>query len=99
MDAVARERVARCARRVSSWRIWCADRLIATRIAQALVAPTRLCRQASSMTQLPIASIRPKRSAIGMKTLGRIMPRVGCFQRSSASTPVTLPLFTSIFGW
>ena len=44
------------------------------------------------MTQLPIVPIRPKRSAIGMKTLGSSMPRVGCFQRSSASTAVTLPL-------
>ena len=51
------------------------------------------------MTQLPIAPIRPKRSAIGMKTLGRSTPRVGCFQRSSASTAVTLPLLESIFGW
>ena len=51
------------------------------------------------MTQLPIAPIRPKRSAIGMKVLGRSMPRVGCFQRSSASTAVTLPLLASIFGW
>ena len=51
------------------------------------------------MTQLPSWPIRPKRSAIGMKTLGSSTPRVGCFQRSSASTAVTLPLLESIFGW
>jgi hypothetical protein len=60
--------------------------LIATRIRTPFSRHWRLCRQASSMTQLPIAPIRPKRSAIGMKVLGRSRPRVGCFQRSSAST-------------
>ena len=84
---------------MSSWRIWCAERLIATRMRTPFSRHWRLCRQASSITQLPIAPIRPKRSAIGMKVLGRSRPRVGCFQRSSASTAVTLPLFESIFGW
>ena len=55
---------------MSSWRIWCADRLIATRMRTPFSRHWRLCRQASSITQLPIAPIRPKRSAIGMKVLG-----------------------------
>ena len=55
---------------MSSWRIWCAERLIATRIRRPLSRQARLCRQASSITQLPSWPIRPKRSAIGMKTLG-----------------------------
>ena len=51
------------------------------------------------MTQLPIAPIRPKRSAIGMKTLGPTMPRCGWCQRISASAPVISPLGASILGW
>ena len=51
------------------------------------------------MTQLPSVPIRPKRSASGMNSPGSTMPRVGWFQRSSASAAVTLPLRASIFGW
>jgi hypothetical protein len=39
----------------------------------------RLARHASSITQLPIWPIRPKRSAMGMNVLGSSVPRVGCF--------------------
>ena len=38
-----------------------------------------------SITKSPILLISPLRSAIGMKTLGETMPRVGLCQRMSAS--------------
>ena len=87
----------RCGR--SGRRSWCADRLMATRMRRPWSRQTRAWRQASSMTQAPSESIRPLRSAMGMKTLGLIMPRCGWCQRSSASAAVTCALGAWIFGW
>ena len=61
----------------SSVRSWWTDRLIATFIESPSSAQTRIWRQLSSITQLPSPLISPKRSAIGMNTLGPTMPRVG----------------------
>ena len=83
----------------SGWRSWCAERLIATRICRPWSRQTPAWRQASSISQLPIALIRPKRSAIGMNWSGPTRPRVGCSQRISASAPVISPLGAWIFGW
>ena len=43
-------------------------------------------RQAFSSTISPIGTIRPLSSAKGMKSAGETLPRVGWFQRTSAST-------------
>ena len=42
---------------------------------------------ALAMTMRPISAISPHFSAIGMNSPGETMPRVGCFHRTSASTP------------
>ncbi|CSI60260.1 Uncharacterised protein [Vibrio cholerae] len=42
------------------------------------------------MIQLPIGKICPVSSAIGIKTPGGNNPRLGWFQRISASTPIML---------
>ena len=44
------------------------------------------------MTMRPISAIRPDFSATGMNSPGEIMPRVACFQRTSASMPAMAPL-------
>ena len=44
-------------------------------------------RQAWASTQRPSGTIWPVSSATGMNSAGTIMPRSGCFQRMSASTP------------
>jgi hypothetical protein len=41
--------------------------------------------QARRNTHSPSASIKPFSSATGMKIDGGMLPRTGCFQRSSAS--------------
>src|SRR6185436_11143342 len=46
--------------------------------------------QARRSTQLPRSMINPLCSAIAMNSVGGISPRVGCFQRQSASTPTTV---------
>ena len=56
-------------------------------------------RQASRTTHAPMGTIRPLTSASGMKTSGGIGPRVGCSQRSSASTATTRPESRSTSGW
>ena len=58
-----------------------------------------VCRQASRSTKSPSGRIRPVASAIGMKSLGGMKPRVFDSQRSSASTPTICRLSTSISGW
>ena len=83
----------------SAWRSWYADRLIATRMRRPSSRQTPACQQASSISQLPIAPIRPKRSAIGMNTDGPTRPRCGWCQRISASAPVISPLGACTFGW
>ena len=52
-----------------------------------LLPPLPPCRQTSSITQAPIASIRPISSASGMKSPGGTRPPFGSGQRISASTP------------
>ena len=44
--------------------------------------------QASSRTHLPTSTISPVSSSSGMKSSGWTIPRTGCFQRISASTPL-----------
>ncbi len=58
-----------------------------------------ICRQASSMTQTPIGTIRPVSSATEMISPGRMSPRSGCCQRSSASKPTTRSVASAITGW
>ena len=48
-------------------------------------------RQASFSTHSPIGAIRPVSSASGMKRAGGSSPRLGWFQRISASTPKIAP--------
>ena len=59
----------------------------------------RASAQATSRAHLPIASISPDSSAIGMNCAGDTMPSTGWRQRISASTPVMLCVRRSIFGW
>jgi hypothetical protein len=54
--------------------------------------------QALRNTHSPICKMTPLSSAIGMKTSGGMSPRVGCFQRSSASKPMALPVRISFCG-
>ena len=57
------------------------------------------CAQAASSTQRPIGSIRPDSSATVMNSAGSSSPRVGCSQRSSASTEATDPSRSETIGW
>jgi hypothetical protein len=57
------------------------------------------CAHASFSTQRPIGTISPVSSASGMNCIGDTMPKSGCIQRSSASTPVICPVSVSTFGW
>ena len=41
----------------------------------------------------------PLFSAIGMNSDGGISPRTGCFQRQSASTPMTVSPLLLTIGW
>jgi hypothetical protein len=60
---------------------------------------SRAWRQDSRSTHSPIDRINPDSSANGMKSAGLTSPRVGWFQRSSASTLLMRPVATSLFGW
>ena len=55
--------------------------------------------QACWSTHRPISMIKPDCSASGINTVGRTDPRLGCFQRRRASTPVTRPSRVSTMGW
>jgi len=55
-------------------------------------------RQASSSTQRPSRTISPDASANGMNFAGETNPRVGWFQRSSASMLSIAPESTSTIG-
>ncbi|MNT16342.1 hypothetical protein D3C72_1514410 [compost metagenome] len=79
---------------------WRADRFTARRKVSSPAACQRFtCAHASRMTQAPIGTIRPVSSASAMKRCGATMPRSGCCQRSSASTPTMRPLAKSTCGW
>ena len=56
-------------------------------------------RHASRSTHDPIGTMRPVSSASGMKSSGITRPRVGWFQRTSASNPSISPLARWITGW
>ena len=58
-----------------------------------------ICPQASRSTHSPIGMMRPVSSAQAMNSPGMTRPRVGWFQRSSASKPVIRSLSRSITGW
>jgi len=45
-------------------------------------------RQAWRSTQAPSGTIRPLSSASGTNSAGATIPRVGCCQRNSASSPL-----------
>ena len=55
--------------------------------------------QASRSACSPILRIRPVSSASWMNSIGGTSPRVGCFQRSSASCITVQPVFSSEIGW
>ena len=57
-----------------------------------LRAPARELAQRLGTTHSPISTMSPVSSAIGMKSSGETMPRLGCAQRISASTPTTSPV-------
>ncbi len=57
------------------------------------------CAQAVSSTHASIAPIRPHSSASAMKRSGGTWPRVGSFQRTSASTPAQPLPSRCILGW
>ena len=46
-----------------------------------------------------MSRIRSEPSATGMNSPGQTIPRVGCIQRMSDSTPVIRPVTTSKIGW
>ena len=56
-------------------------------------------RQASARTQRPRARIVPFSSARAMNSSGRVRPRIGWRQRTSASTPTVSPLSSATIGW
>ena len=51
------------------------------------------------MVQSPICLIKPVCSAIGMNSAGGTMPRIGWFQRTSASNPLGLLSSAETSGW
>ena len=59
----------------------------------------RHCRTARRSTSSVSGLIRPVCSARGMNSSGLIVPRSGCSQRASASTPIGRSVRTSNFGW
>ena len=69
--------------------------LIATLIISGQVAAART---ASSMTHWPSWSISPHSSATGMNTGGGMSPRLGWFQRISASNPTSFWVLASTSG-
>ena len=81
---------------VSSWR---PETLTAIPIGYPAARHAAPCEQACSRTHPPTSTISPVSSSSGMKSSGCTTPRVGCFQRISASTPVGLMSLRSIVGW
>jgi hypothetical protein len=59
----------------------------------------RTWAHASRSAQRPIETINPVSSAIGMNSLGGMMPRSPCCQRISASTACTRPVSRATMGW
>ncbi len=59
----------------------------------------RICSKATLIVRLATLRISPARSAAARNSSGSSNPRVGCCQRSSASTLWTLPSLALIFGW
>ena len=79
---------------------WYGERLTATRTGGRLASCHALaCRQAVRMTQSVSSTIRPLSSASRMNRSGARSPILGCIQRTSASTLLTLPESRSTFGW
>jgi hypothetical protein len=75
---------------------WTGETLTAIRIWSGQRAA---CAQASRITQAPIGTIRPVSSAIGMKSTGETRPRLGWFQRISASNEQMRLCSRSNRGW
>lgn len=63
------------------------------------LAQTRSWRHAVRNAHSPSCTMRPSSSATKTKSFGRISPRSGSFQRSSASMPVMRPVAISTCGW
>ena len=81
---------------------WRAERLTATPTGAESgwsCCQTAAWRQACSITQRPIGTIRRDSSATGMKASGPIRPRSGWFQRSSASIATIEPSRSLTTGW
>ena len=57
------------------------------------------CATTSSSTRAVSSRITGVGSATRMSSSGTTMPRSGCRQRSSASTPTTSPVAIAICGW
>jgi hypothetical protein len=57
------------------------------------------CAQAARTTQWVNGSITAEDSANGMNSSGETVPRTGCCQRISASTPPISPESSHTFGW
>ena len=57
------------------------------------------CAHAVLNTHSPIGTMRPSSSATKMKSLGKISPFCGSFQRISASMPRCGPCAMSTCGW
>ena len=58
-----------------------------------------ICRQPVSRTHLPSSPARLVVSMRSMKLLGGSSPRLGCGQRTNASTPVMSPVVSATSGW
>ena len=99
VDAVARRARRRCASTRSSWRSWCTDRLIATRMRRPLVAP--LADLPARLVDDPVAERADQAEALGQRDehVGPIRPRTGWCQRISASRAVTCRSRAWILGW
>ena len=54
---------------------------------------------ACRITQSPSGTISPLSSAISMNSSGGTIPRTGCCQRTSASSPRVRPVARSTMGW
>jgi hypothetical protein len=59
----------------------------------------RSCAQAVRSTNSPSGLISPVSSASGMNSTGETMPRVACFQRTSASMPIICWFSNAACGW
>ncbi|ETB11745.1 hypothetical protein P863_08115 [Mycobacterium avium subsp. silvaticum ATCC 49884] len=75
------------------------DRLTATVRRRPSSRQERTCCNAMLSVRLEILRINPARSATGRNSSGSNVPRVGCCQRSTASTLWMLPSRPSILGW